>query len=154
MGLAIDAAGRLFIADQDNQRIRRVDLTGTITTVSGNGTTGFSGDGGPATAAQLNIPANVAVDAVGNLFIADLGSQRIRRVDPTGIITTVAGTGFPGGSPVTVVLRQTHSFIYLTASRLMLPATSSSPTTATRGFVASARAASLRQLQGQAFAGY
>src|SRR5258706_453167 len=70
----------------------------TITTVAGNGTTGFSGDGGPATAASLWGPCAVAVDSSGNLFIADQGNNRIRRVDAsTGIITTVAGNG-PSGS--------------------------------------------------------
>jgi len=81
-GVALDAAGNLFIADQSNQRIRRVDgSTGIITTVAGNGTSGFSGDGGAATSASLASPIGVALDAAGNLFIADQLNHRIRRVD-------------------------------------------------------------------------
>src|SRR3989441_101947 len=97
-GVAIDAAGNLFIADAVNHRIRRVAAsTGIITTVAGTGTAGFGGDGGSATGAQLWTPTGVAVDAAGNLFIADAGNNRIRRVAAgTGIITTVAGTGIPG----------------------------------------------------------
>ena len=98
VGVAVDAAGNLFIADDTNNRIRKVDVTtGVITTVAGTGTGGFSGDGGPATGAQLAAPIGVAVDAAGNLFIADTGNQRVRRVDAaTGVITTVAGTGTGG----------------------------------------------------------
>jgi sugar lactone lactonase YvrE len=99
-GVAVDAAGNLLVADTGNNRIRRVDgTTGIITTVAGNGTSGFSGDGGPATSASLRAPVGVAVDAAGNLLIADTGNQRIRRVDgTTGIITTVAGNGIYGFS--------------------------------------------------------
>jgi sugar lactone lactonase YvrE len=93
--LALDSAGNLFIADQVNQRIRRVDgATRIITTVAGSGRFGFGGDGGPATRAQLYSPSGVALDAEGNLFIADRLNQRIRRVDAvTGIISTLAGNG-------------------------------------------------------------
>jgi sugar lactone lactonase YvrE len=90
-GLAVDTTGNLFIADTGNQRIRVVDTAGTITSVAGNGTAGFGGDGGPATSAQLNRPVRVAVDHGGNLFIADTGNNRIRMVDTAGTITTVAG---------------------------------------------------------------
>ena len=72
--------------------------TGTITTVAGNGTVGFSGDGGQATAAQLTIPTGVAVDSVGNVYIADAGAHRIRKVSAAGVISTVAGNGNPGYS--------------------------------------------------------
>src|SRR5437762_622934 len=94
-GVAVDSAGNLFIADNFNLRIRRVDAgTQVINTVAGNGTFDFSGDGGPATSAQLNAPTGVAVDNTGNLFIADMRNARIRRVDAaTQGITTVAGTG-------------------------------------------------------------
>jgi sugar lactone lactonase YvrE len=99
-GLAVDPAGNLFIADSGNERLRRVDAaTGIIMTVAGNGTHGYSGDGGPATSATFDGPYGVAVDAAGNLFISDWWNSCIRRVDAiTGIITTVAGNGFPGFS--------------------------------------------------------
>ncbi|MCF6252838.1 MAG: hypothetical protein L3J75_16450, partial [Methylococcaceae bacterium] len=98
-GLALDASGNLFIADSFNNVIRRVDATtGIISTVAGTGVFGFSGDGGPATAAQLNGLNGIALDASGNLFIAEF-NNRIRRVDAaTGIITTIAGTGVRGFS--------------------------------------------------------
>ena len=97
-GVALDVSGNLYIADRSNQRIRRVDPSGTITTVAGNGVQGFSGDNGPATAAALAVPLAVALDAAGNLYIADSGNHRVRRVDPAGKITTVAGTGTAGFS--------------------------------------------------------
>ena len=97
-GVAVDSAGNLYIADSYNDRIRQVDLTGTITTIAGTGERGFSGDGGSAVAAQLYLPAGVAVDSVGNLYIAGNYNHRIRRVDPSGTITTFAGTGNKGFS--------------------------------------------------------
>ena len=104
-GVTVDAAGNLFIADQANERIRKVTPGGTITTVAGNGREGFSGDGGPATSASLSLPSGVAIDAAGNLFIADTNNNRIRKVTPGGTITTVAGNGirsFSGdGGPAT-----------------------------------------------------
>ncbi|AZT84803.1 hypothetical protein EHN06_15270 [Marinobacter sp. NP-4(2019)] len=110
-GVTLDAAGNLYIADTRNHRIRRVSPDGTISTVAGNGKWGFSGDGGPATAARLVYPQGVAVDAAGNLYIADAGNHRIRRVSPDGTISTVAGSdtgvtgafgGFSGdGGPAT-----------------------------------------------------
>lgn len=107
LGVAVDTFGDVFIADENNSRMRRVDAgTGVITTVAGDGVAGFSGDGGPATGAELYFPAGVAVDATGNLFIADTDNSRIRRVDAvTGIIITVAGVGTVGfsgdGGPAT-----------------------------------------------------
>jgi len=92
-GVKADGAGNLFIADCNNQRVRRVSVDGTITTVAGNGTSGFSGDGGPATSAQLACPYDVAVDTAGNLFIADNWNNRVRKVDTKGVITTFAGNG-------------------------------------------------------------
>ena len=97
-GVAVDGAGSLYIADFWNHRIRRVDGAGTITTVAGTGSRGFSGDGGPAADAQLNLPSGVAVDGAGSLYIADFWNHRIRRVDAAGTITTVAGTGNAGFS--------------------------------------------------------
>jgi uncharacterized protein (TIGR03437 family) len=94
-GVAVDGNGNLYIADQNNQRIRKVSAaTGVIATVAGNGTAGFSGDGSAATSAELNWPEGVAVDGLGNLYIADTYNQRIRKVAAaTGIVTTVAGSG-------------------------------------------------------------
>jgi uncharacterized protein (TIGR03437 family) len=99
-GIAVDSTGNLYIADLYNNRIRKVDPSGIITTFAGSGAAnslgqgGFSGDGGPATAAALNLPDAVAVDAAGNVYIADSSNYRIRKVDKnTGIITTVAGNG-------------------------------------------------------------
>jgi len=94
--IAFDAAGNLFIADTFNNRIRRIDAaTKVITTVAGNGTAGFSGDNGPATAAMLSNPQGIAVDRDGNLYIVDAGNSRIRRVDAaTKNINTIAGSTF------------------------------------------------------------
>ena len=121
IGVAADASGNVYFADQHNHRVRRVDIgTGFISTIAGTGVAGFNGDGILATGAELNLPNGVAVDNAGNLFIADLGNQRVRRVCLTsggcsaiagspsigfGVITTVAGTGNSGpavnGGPAT-----------------------------------------------------
>jgi uncharacterized protein (TIGR03437 family) len=104
-GVAVDTGGNVLIADTRNNRIRKVSASGTITTVAGNGVQGFSGDGGLATAATLNAPTGVAVDASGDLLIADNGNYRIRMVSAAGTITTVAGNGNSGfsgdGGPAT-----------------------------------------------------
>ena len=92
-GLFVDAAGNLYIADAGNMRVRKVDAAGMISTVAGAGSSGFSGDGGPALEAEFDGPRSVWVDASGNLFVADRGNHRIRKVDTTGHITTVAGFG-------------------------------------------------------------
>jgi len=101
-GMAFDNAGNLYVADYGDSRIRKIDASGTITTVAGSGTTlglgGFSGDGGPATSAQLNSPTGVAFDSAGNMYIADFGNYRIRKVNTSGIISTIAGIGFASGS--------------------------------------------------------
>jgi hypothetical protein len=94
--VSADRSGNLFIADQFNHRIRKIAPDGTISTVAGNGTQGFAGDGGPAVSAELNTPTGVFADNLGDIYIADVGNQRIRKVDPTGIITTVAGNGGTG----------------------------------------------------------
>lgn len=97
-GMAVDSAGNLYIADNGNHRIRKVDTRGVISTVAGNASQGFGGDGGAATSASLNAPRAVAVDSVGNLYIADRGNHRIRKVSSAGIISTVAGNGLQGFS--------------------------------------------------------
>jgi uncharacterized protein (TIGR03437 family) len=99
-GSAVDSAGNLYIADSGNNRIRMVSTGGIITTFAGSGPTGalgggFSGDGGPATSAQLDFPWSVAVDSVGNVYISDFANLRIRKVS-NGVITTIAGTGVFG----------------------------------------------------------
>ena len=94
-GLAVDAYGNLFIADTLNHAVRKVSSRGTITTIAGNGNPGYSGDGGRAANASLNGPAGVAVDASGNLFIADRNNHVIRKVTSSGVISTIVGTG-PG----------------------------------------------------------
>ena len=91
-GLAFDTEGRLVIADTFNHRVRRIDLRGVITTVAGTGTAGYAGDGGPATAASLNGPQDVAVDRGGAILIADSYNAVVRRIDPGGVITTFAGS--------------------------------------------------------------
>ncbi|MGE0887457.1 MAG: HYR domain-containing protein [Blastocatellales bacterium] len=97
-GVAIDALGNVFIADRSNHRIRKVDAaTQNISTVAGNGSAGFSGDNNQATAAQLNNPSDVGVDAIGNIYIVDQNNHRIRRVR-AGIMETIAGTGEIGFS--------------------------------------------------------
>jgi Leucine-rich repeat (LRR) protein/sugar lactone lactonase YvrE len=97
-GLAVDNQNNLYIADTDNHRIRKIDNRGTITTVAGNGIKGYSGDGDPATAAQINAPTGLEVDSTGNLYIADRNNHRIRKVDNEGTITTFTGTGKAGTS--------------------------------------------------------
>ncbi len=92
-GVAVDKDGNVYIADSYNGRIRKVDHGGTITTVAGNGMLGFSGDGGPATNAELRVPGGIAIDGSGNLYIVDTGNGRIRKVNAAGIISTVAGNG-------------------------------------------------------------
>lgn len=97
-GLAVDSSGNLFIADYVNRRVREVKADGNITTIAGIGTQGFSGDGGLATSAQFYLPAAVALDKTGNLFIADSSNSRVRKVSTAGIISTVAGDGNKGFS--------------------------------------------------------
>jgi uncharacterized protein (TIGR03437 family) len=97
-GVAVDAAGNLYIAEFGNNRVRKVATNGNIGTIAGNGVSGYSGDKGQATSAQLNGPQGVAVDSAGNVFIADSANNRVRMVAPNGVITTVAGTGAAGVS--------------------------------------------------------
>ncbi len=97
-GVAVDGAGNLYIADTFNNRIRKVDAaTGIISTVAGTGANSYGGDGGAATAAHMDNPYGVALDGLGNLYIADTNNHRVRKIDTAGVITTVAGTAGPGG---------------------------------------------------------
>ena len=96
--MAVDASGDVFIADTGNNRVRAVNAAGTIVTLAGKGAAGFGGDGGPAAAALLAAPRGLAVDASGDLFIADYGNNRVREVNAAGTIVTVAGNGTAGFS--------------------------------------------------------
>lgn len=95
-GVAVDAGGNLYIAEYSGCKIRRVSPQGVITTVAGNGYAGFAGDGGPASAAELQFPEDVAMDPSGGFFVADRFNYRIRRVDGGSVMTTYGGTGEPG----------------------------------------------------------
>ncbi|MBK9166677.1 MAG: hypothetical protein IPM24_04345 [Bryobacterales bacterium] len=95
----LDGAGNLYIADSGNHRVRRVGLDGTVRTIAGTGAAGFSGDGGPAAAAQLRSPSALAFDSSGNLYIADTGNNRIRRVAADGTIRTYTGHTAPLSAP-------------------------------------------------------
>ncbi len=97
-GLAVDTLGNLYIADCSNNRIRKVNTSGIISTIAGTGTAGFSGDSGAATAARFLAPNSIALDNFGNIYISDYGNHRIRKIDPSGIITTIAGNGSIGFS--------------------------------------------------------
>ena len=97
-GIAIDRDGNVLIADTGNHRIRKATPSGTLTTIAG-GQPGFCGDNGPAANACFDTPMDVKADARGNIYIADTGNHRVRRIDPAGIISTIAGTGQPGRGP-------------------------------------------------------
>lgn len=97
-GIAVDASGAIFISDAGAHVIRRVATDGSITTYAGTGKAGFSGDNGPANAAQLNAPNSLAIDLNGNLLICDRGNNRVRKIDLSGTITTIAGNGNPTSS--------------------------------------------------------
>ncbi len=130
IGVAVDSSGNVYIADFGNSRVRKVSASGAIIgTVAGNGSTGYSGDGGPAANAQLNGPQGVAVDAAGNLYIADTENNAIREVTPAGLIATVAGNSLAGysgdggqatsaqiGSPVGVAVDAAGDIFTLDAS--------------------------------------
>ena len=104
-GVAVDASGNVYIADDNNNRVRKVNTAGVISTFAGNGTSGFFGDGGPATTAELSSPNGIAVDGSGNIYIADYSNNRIRIVNTLGVINTFAGNGIAGffgdGGPAT-----------------------------------------------------
>jgi sugar lactone lactonase YvrE len=96
-GVAIDGSGNIYIADEQNNRIRKIDSAGNVTTLAGNGIAGLhDGTGGPDGEAEFNSPHGVAVDGAGILFVTDSGNNRIRQVDPSGNVTTIAGSGVGG----------------------------------------------------------
>jgi DNA-binding beta-propeller fold protein YncE len=117
--LAFDPAGNLVFSDTYNHCLRRIDArTGRIATIAGNATQGFSGDGGPATNAQLSQPYGVTIDRAGNIYTADRLNKRVRRIDgTTGIITTLAGEGSPFGEPMAepngLALDPAHGLLYI-----------------------------------------
>jgi uncharacterized protein (TIGR03437 family) len=113
--VAVDSAGNLYIADYNNQRIRKVS-NGVITTIAGNGTAGFSGDGGPATSAELNGPTGVAVDSVGNVYVADSNNLRVRLLTPSSVPAISPGGVVPVYSPVSTI--QPGSWISIYGSNL------------------------------------
>ena len=94
--IAFDAGHNLYIADSDNHVIRMVNSAGTISTFAGTGVSGFAGDNGPASAAQLRRPVSLAFDPLGNLYVADAADNRVRKISPAGVINTIAGTGEAG----------------------------------------------------------
>jgi trimeric autotransporter adhesin len=92
-GIAIDKSGNIYFTDVGNFRIRKISSSGIITTIAGNGTSGFSGDGGPAIEAELGWPSEIALDKAGNIYFTDSYNNRIRKISFEGIITTIAGNG-------------------------------------------------------------
>ncbi len=138
-GVSTDAAGNIYIADRDNNRIRRVAPDGTITTIAGTGVAGNSGDGGEATAAELNQPSSVTVDASGNLYIADTGNARVRKVSPGGVITAATNLGLVApvyaiaNSSGTLYIADAGAGKILTAGSNGVPATLLSGLTSPRG---------------------
>ena len=95
-GIAADTSGNVYICDGDNNNVRKVSTSGIISTIAGTGSAGYNGDGRPATSALLNFPTGVLPDLLGNIYISDCYNNRIRKINPSGIITTVAGNGTPG----------------------------------------------------------
>lgn len=133
-GIVIDPAGNVLFSDAGNNRVRRIAPNGVITTVAGAGAAGFSGDGGPAVQALLNGPLGLALDSAGNLYIADSQNRRVRKIDGSGIITTVAGNGaaptFDSGDggpatnapllSVSDIALDTHGNLYVVENELLL----------------------------------
>lgn len=116
-GVSCDRMGNIYIADYGNSVIRKVSSVGIITTIAGTGVAGSSGDGGPATAAQLNQPWGVTPDGTGNLYIADLVNHKVRKISSSGTITTFAGTGVAGfagdgGAAISAMLNQPACVIF------------------------------------------
>ena len=116
IGIASDSAGNVYVAEQSNNRVRRIGVDGIITTVIGNGSLGSTGDGGPATDATMSSPFGVAVDRTGNVYVTDSRNNRIRRMGRDGVIVTVAGNGVPGfsgdgGPPTGAQLQGPHGVV-------------------------------------------
>ena len=123
VGVALAADGALYFADSDNNAVRKVDGTGTITTIAGNGIAGFAGDAGPATKAELNHPESLAFDRSGNLYVSDSTNNRVRKIGTDGTITTVAGNGAAGyagdrGSATEAELGDPYTLAFDTAGDL------------------------------------
>ncbi|MES2703127.1 MAG: FG-GAP-like repeat-containing protein [Bacteroidota bacterium] len=116
-GIVFDGPGNLYFADWGNHRIRKIDLAGNITTIAGNGASTYSGDGGPATAASFNFPTGLAIDTVGNLYFTDPGHHVVRKINTSGIISTIAGTGVAGysgdGGPATAAQLNTAYYLVI-----------------------------------------
>jgi hypothetical protein len=120
-GIAVDASGVIYVTE--DKRVRKISTSGIITTFAGTGTLGWTGDGGPATAARVTEPSDVKVDAAGNVFIADLNNNCIRKVSSAGIITTIAGTGtagYNGDGAATATQFHAPQYIALSGAKIYL----------------------------------
>ena len=123
--LTFDAHGNLYFTDANNNRVRKIDTAGIITTIAGTGTAAFAGDGGTATAASLQYPNDVKIDKAGNIYIADMYNDRIRVINTAGIISTVAGTGAfgffgDGGAATSAELNYPYAICLDTAANLYI----------------------------------
>ncbi len=150
-----DAAGNLYIADTGHHRIRKIGAGGSITTVVGDGTKGFAGDGGPAISAQLDSPVGVAIDAANNLYIGDTGNHRIRIVDTAGNIATIAGTGTRGRSAdgASAVRAQLDTPTWLAVDRYGVVYVSETGGNAVRVITASGELGTIAGTGGRGYAG-
>lgn len=124
-GIAVDSSGNVYIADTDNGRVRKIDTSGNINTIAGNGAYGYTGDGAAATAAALWFPSGLAFDSSGNLYISDYGNSTVRKIDSKGIITTVAGTGSygfsgDGGSASKAALAYPYAITFDSSGNLLI----------------------------------
>ena len=149
LGVAVDAGGTVYIADAGANKVRTIDDSGRIITKAGDGSAGFAGDGGPSTSARLNAPGGIVADAAGNIYIADTGNNRVRRINAAGVISTVAGSGTAGfsgdGGPAALAQLTDHS-----VSPSMSPAACTSQTRPIAGFARSTLPASSRRSRGRA----
>ena len=122
--ITMDASGNIYVIDRYAPCVRKISTAGVVTTIAGNGTFGFAGDGGPATAALLDNPMNVTVDAAGNVYICDWINARVRKINTSGIITTIAGNGSPAwsgdGGPATAAGMRPTSLLITTAGEILV----------------------------------